>query len=232
MCFSFPVSLTLGFLGICLAKYSSLNKRYGYRDIALFYSFMELLQAVQYLLAEEHDSLVESCSGINYFSTLVAHVLVVVQPAMWNLFRYRSQEKNRDVFYFAFLLSVIWAVFFSLRLFYLPFGPVIPFLQEKDILTGSQVCSWLGPTHVYWTLPYYSYSGLEANLFTYLLLWFFPTVYEKQGILKLTLWLVQIVIIASLVTLVDELPTFWCALSVPFLFMSVFSKQPSPPLLG
>lgn len=230
MCFSFPVSLTLGFLGICLAKYSSLNKRYGYRDIALFYAFMELLQAVQYLLAEPHDSK-QACSLPTYFSTLVAHVLVVVQPAMWNLFRYRSQEENKDVFYFAFLLSVVWAVFYTLRLFYLPFGPIIPRLYPGDILTGTQVCSWIGPTHVYWTLPYYSYAGLEPNFFTYLLLWFFPTVYEKQGILKLILWLVQIVIIASVVTLVDELPTFWCALSVPFLFMSIFSKQPSPPLL-
>ncbi|QIN54569.1 putative transmembrane protein [Cedratvirus kamchatka] len=238
MCFSFPVSLTLGFLGICLAKYSSLNKRYGYRDIALFYSFMELLQAVQYLLVEPYDSVQpydsdkRACSLPNYFSTLVAHVLVVVQPAMWNLFRYRSQRENKDIFYFAFLMSLIWAVFFSLRLFYLPLGPVVPFLQEKDILTGSEICSWLGPTHVYWTLPYYSYSGLEANLFTYLLLWFFPTVYEKQGIFKLSLWLVQIAIILSVVSLVDELPTFWCALSVPFLFMSVFSKEPSPSLIS
>jgi hypothetical protein len=186
---------------------------------------MELLQAAQYLMTD-------TCTGFNYLSTVVAHVLVIVQPAMWNLFRYRSQEENKDIFFFSFLLSVIWAIFFTLRLLYLPFGPVVPFLQEEDILTGREVCTWLGPTHVYWTLPYYSYSGLEPNLFTYLLLWFFPTVYEKQGILKLSLWLVQIVIIVSVVTLVDELPTFWCALSVPFLFMSIFSKQASPSLLG
>ena len=233
MCFSFSVSLTLGFLGIYLAKYSSLNKRYGYRDIALFYSLMEFLQALQYLLAENYQTIHSGqCSLPNYFSTLLAHVLVIVQPAMWNLFRYRSQEKHKDIFYFAFLLSLVWALFFTLRLFYLPFGPIVPFIQEEDILTGSQICSWIGPIHVYWTLPYYSYSGLEANFFTYLLLWFFPTVYEKQGILKLTIWLAQIAIVACIVVLVDELPSFWCALSVPFLFMSIFSKQPSPPLLG
>lgn len=236
MCFSLPISLSLGILGLFLAKYSSLHQRYAYRDVILFYSLMEFLQALQYSLVGEKELVPDKgydfCTQINTFFTFVAHVLIIVQPAMWNLFRYKTQKKNRDIFYFAFVLSIIWAVFFTTRLFYLPFGVIEPRLDYSNILVGKNVCTFSGLTHIYWTLPYYSYAGLEPNLFTYLLLWFVPTIYENKGFLKLFLWIFQITLIQYLVSSFQELPSYWCALSIPFLFLSVFQKKPSPGLLS
>lgn len=210
MCFSFPITLLLVFSGSLLTKYRLKRKEYYHALVVLFYTSMELLQAVQYFY-------LSTCSPINYYLTLVSHLLIIVQPALWNLFRYKTCKKNNLIFLFALKLSIVWAFFFSLRLYPFSFSILEPTLHKEEILVGERPCTFSGSSHLYWVLPYYSYGGLEANLFTYLLLWFYPALYEDKGGMKLFLWLAQIFLIFNLVTLSKELPSFWCALSVPFL---------------
>jgi len=212
MCFSFPVTLSLVFLGLAATKYRLLRKEFYHALIVLFYTSMELLQTAQYLV-------LDSCGGINYWLTVCAHFLIIVQPALWNYFRYKVCRQNKDIFLFSIKLSLVWAVFFTLRLYPFSLPLINAELDCKDILTGPEVCTFSGPSHLFWSLPYYSYGGLEANLFTYLLLWFYPALYERFGKVKLLIWLGQIVLIYFLVTLSKELPSFWCALSVPFLIL-------------
>jgi hypothetical protein len=215
MCFSFPVTLVLVFLGLALTKYRLQRKEFYHASIVFFYTSMELLQTAQYLV-------LNSCNEINYWLTVCAHFLIIVQPALWNYFRYKTCEQNKAIFLFSVKLSLVWAAFFTLRLYPFSFSLLNPELDYEDILTGSEVCTFSGPSHLFWSLPYYSYGGLEANLFTYLLLWFYPALYERSGEVKLLIWLSQIVLIYNLVTLSKELPSFWCALSVPFLILCSF----------
>lgn len=225
MCFSPSASLCSGIIGLILAKYHSTGKRYASRDVAYFYSLMEFLQFVQY-------SLVDNCNSLNSLLTVFAHCLIVVQPAMWNLFRIRINNKNLPVFDFALKASIVWAIFFTLRLLPIQLGAIPLTLNRNDILVGTHFCTYQGPAHLYWNLPYYSSGGIEANLFTYLLLWFLPCIFEENGMLKLSIWLFQIIFIQFFVYLPSELPSFWCALSIPILFLSFWHKKPQPSLFS
>jgi hypothetical protein len=227
MCFSLPVSVFLSVTGLILAKYHETKGRLSLRDVIYFYTLMEIVQSLQHLF------LGQCGSTINFWLTAFSHIPVVVQPLMWNLHRgaMTNNVGKKNVFAFASLLSLIWAVFYSLRL--LPigkFGVIEPALDLTEIMVGSRTCTHSGPVHLYWLLPYRSYSGLEPNLFTYLLLWFVPSLYERVGRQKILVWLSQIILIQMLVGSIHELPTIWCALSVPFLLTSLLNLNSKPTL--
>ncbi|AHH01804.1 hypothetical protein pv_237 [Pithovirus sibericum] len=217
MCFSLPVSLFLVVLGIVLASYHARKQRRSLRDVILFYTLMELLQSSQQLFPEKCGE------TFNFWSTILAHILVVVQPLMWNLHRAAMYPDRKAIFLFASLLSALWAVFYTLRLIpsLMVFGPLRPRLDFSEIMVGQSVCTHFGPTHLYWVLPYFSYHGLEPNLFPYLLLWFVPALYEDSGKMKITIWLSQIIFIQLISSIPHELPTIWCAYSIPFLISSL-----------
>jgi hypothetical protein len=207
-----------------------------------FYALMETLQAVQY-------SVLDRCgSPLNYALTLAAHVLVVVQPCMWNLYRLArarlaskralrvgdvralaAQGDAARVFAAAAGMSAVWAVAFTVRL--LPDSPARAFLpatatygglRTDEVMVGPEVCTRGGPTHLVWLLPYATKNGLEANFFTYLLLWFYPAIHEPHGLLKLAYWLGQVYFVNFTAGSIHELPTTWCALSVPILLLILY----------
>jgi hypothetical protein len=204
-----------------------------------FYALMETLQAFQY------GVLGQCGQPVNYALTVVAHVLVAVQPCMWNIYRLvRARRAARAavhaadfgqvvrhknaaaVFGAAAAMAAVWAVFFSIRL--LPANPIrgalpstatFSSLHTDEIMVGPEVCTLGGPTHLFWVLPYAARNGLEANFFAYLLLWFYPALYEPRGRIKLAYWMAQVVFVNFTVGSIHELPTVWCALSVPILLL-------------
>lgn len=207
-----------------------------------FYALMETLQTLQY-------GVLDQCGQpANYALTLVAHVLVAVQPCMWNLYRLARARRaaaraaravdlgetarQRDaaaVFAAAAAMSAVWAVFFTIRL--LPPNPVRGALpptatftafRDDEIMVGPEVCTLGGPTHLFWVLPYAARNGLEANFFAYLLLWFYPALYEPRGRIKLAYWMAQVAFVNFTAGSIHELPTVWCALSVPILLLILF----------
>lgn len=241
MCYSQPLSIALAIFGWAVVAWLALRTRSPPAIVAplAFYAFMETLQAVQY-------SVLDQCGApINYALTLVAHVLVIAQPCVWNAYRLArartaagiasragdaaAAEKHRRAaaVFGAFVgLSLVWATFFTIRL--LPSNPVRAYLpatasfegmRGDEIMVGRVVCTRSGPTHLFWTLPYATKNGLEANFWAYLALWFYPAVYEPRGWLKLAYWLAQVVLINYTAGNIHELPTTWCALSVPILMV-------------
>lgn len=203
-----------------------------------FYALMETLQTIQY-------GVLDQCgTDVNYALTVMAHVLVVVQPCMWNLYRLAkaralvreavgrgdaptvaAAHRAMAVFGAAAGMSVVWALFFTARLLptdVMPASRVATYgnLRADEIMVGPTVCTFGGPTHLAWTLPYEAKNGLEANLFTYLLLWFYPAIYEPRGAIKLTCWMAQVVLVNLTAGSIHELPTTWCALSVPILLLA------------
>lgn len=94
-------------------------------------------------------------------------------------------------------------------------------LRNDEIMVGPQVCTRTGPSHLTWTLPYQSKNGLEANLFPYLLLWFYPALYEPQGAVRCACWIAQVLVVVFTAGSIHELPTTWCALSVPIILTGI-----------
>ncbi|WBR14491.1 hypothetical protein pkur_cds_316 [Pandoravirus kuranda] len=249
MCYSQPMSAVLAIGGWAIVAWLVIRRRgvetarvpplvYPYA----FYALMETLQALQY-------SVLDQCGRpVNYALTLVAHVLVAVQPCMWNLYRLararaavaaaaravdvRETQRQRDaaaVFAAAAGMSAVWAVFFTIRL--LPPNPVrgvlpatatFTTMHTDEIMVGPEVCTMGGPTHLFWVLPYAARNGLEANFFAYLLLWFYPALHEPRGALKLAYWMAQVVLVNVTAGSIHELPTVWCALSVPILLLILY----------
>lgn len=229
-------------IGLALGGWTIAGLLYKRRDSAglmtmpfAFYALMETLQALQY-------SVLDQCGmPLNYALTIVAHILVAVQPLMWNVYRLsRSMgpdysARKQAIFEVTTVLSLVWAVFFTIRL--LPTNPVRAFLPKTatyetlrtdEIMVGPEVCTFAGPTHVMWTLPYASKNGLEANFFSYLVLWFVPAFYESNGWLKFAYWIGQVAFINFTAGSIHELPTTWCALSVPILLLILWLDRPKP----
>lgn len=183
---------------------------------------METLQFTQYYYLDR-------CGEMeNYMLTVFAHILVVIQPFMWNRYRmicHQNVGYRMMIFHAMATMSLIWAIFYTLRLYpVMVIGKGIITSPESlhldEIMVGREVCTRKGPFHLIWQLPYYSRNGLEPNYFTYLLLWFFPSIYEKKkGYYKLLYWIMQITLVNVTSGNIHELPTTWCALSVPILFV-------------
>ncbi|AJF97999.1 hypothetical protein TW95_gp1265 [Pandoravirus inopinatum] len=144
-----------------------------------FYALMETLQTLQYGVLDECGQ------PANYALTLVAHVLVAVQPCMWNLYRLARARRaaakatravdlaetarQRDaaaVFAAAAAMSAVLG-----RLFHHPalaaqpgtraLPPTATFtaFRQDEIMVGPEVCTLGGPTHLFWVLPYAARNG-------------------------------------------------------------------------
>ena len=210
MCYSIELSVSLAVAGCAVGLL--LDGRPRLRELFLFYSAMEALQAVGYLVAD-------ACGGwANLLATAAAHVLVVVQPYLWNRHRALSDTdpRRRRLFGFAARLSLVWAFLYSCRL--LPFWGALPSDVDPEIMSGAAFCTSRGPAHIQWLLPYRRWNGLEPNLFAYLLLWLGPVPYEtREPWFKLAIWIAQIGFVSVTSASIHELPSTWCALSVPML---------------
>ncbi|MBA42709.1 MAG: hypothetical protein CMF62_01725 [Magnetococcales bacterium] len=212
MCFNIEMSTTFCIIGFLLSGFLYKNDRYSQTMIVVYYSLMELLQTISYLYKDQCNT------TINLSLTWVAHILVIFQPALWSLYRYNTQRKNKEIFKFCGILSLIWAFFFTHRLFYIPTGKGILHntLDINEVNVGENYCMLGGPKHIMWVLPYQRINGFEANYFTYLLLWFVPTLYEDNyGWLKLLYWLSQVLIVNRVCDSIHELSSIWCLASIP-----------------
>ncbi len=86
MCYTPSMSFGLFITGVIFTYFFYVNKKiikdeYFYM-IVLFYSFMELLQTIQYFYVNQCDN------PINVILTNIAYLHVIVQPLMWNTYFY------------------------------------------------------------------------------------------------------------------------------------------------
>ncbi|AYV78048.1 MAG: hypothetical protein Edafosvirus4_32 [Edafosvirus sp.] len=222
MCYNQSMSLSfaiLGIIGWCVTD----KKKYGPEAMIIaFYTTMEILQTIQY-------SYLDLCNTFeNKFLTIIAHILVCVQPSLWNWYRMRKNNNNRKIFTAFFWAGIIFAVFYTLRLFWGWLDTTANFpIYEMNV--GKTMCTIQGPSHVCWMLPYASFQGLEPNYFTYLLIWFFPTLYEDTYWLpKITFWIGQIALVHWTTPSMHENNSVWCLWSVPLFigfFVTLYFKQ-------
>jgi hypothetical protein len=226
MCYSQGLSFFLGVVGLAATRWLFVRDRRRLAGIFLFYTCMEWLQFLGYWVAGD-------CGGrANVALTLVAHFFVVIQPYMWNRFRSGNETEpcRKAVFDFAATMALVWALFYTLRLVPDLGGEVRDTPSEIMVSAPAEgMCTLSGPSHIAWMLPYRAWYGLEPNLFAYLLIWFLPIFYESdRALLKAGVWVVQVAFVFATSRSMHELPSTWCAMSVPILSLIVVKDVAIP----
>jgi len=215
MCFSETISGTLAILGATGTLVQWYRGNLATMVIFMFYTLMEILQTVQYYLLENYY--------LNRFSTYIAFLLVIVQPFLWNWYRFKT-NKNSEVFIFAMVASVVWAIFFTARLIPINDNP-FEYYDFNNIGVGPWCTNNKNSNHIYWLFPLKDLSGVEANYFTYLLLFFLPSLWEDSyGVVKMVYWLTQLAVTSMIITNKNAFPSTWCILSVPIITIMMIAS--------
>lgn len=223
MCYNSTISFifaTIGFLTVIYINLYSLElKKTGIQYILLFYSFMELLQGIQYFY-------INQCSNIlNIFLTEIAYIFVIVQPLIWNIFFYiNSNTIDKKIFLTAICLIVFWmSVNVLSRIMYNKNNQQT---KQNSVFASNKVCTKRKLSHLYWEWTSANFSDLNANFLTYLMLWFIPALITAKYF-KVSIFLILSALAAFLISyLSGEIFVFtslWCYISVPIvLFIIIF----------
>lgn len=221
MCYNSEISFTFATVGILTTAYIYAYKKdltkTGIQYILLFYTFMELLQGIQYFF-------VNQCSNaVNVFLTEVAYVLVLVQPLMWNSFFYfNSPEKDKNIFLVAIGLFAVWmAVDVAARFMY---GKTDRNkTKETQSLASDKVCTKKQKTHLYWEWTSANFGEYNATALSYFMIWFIPALFSSKFRSTSIAIFGFALVAAALAYANDEFftfPSLWCYISVPiFLFI-------------
>lgn len=218
MCYGPTMSASLFVIGISIAAYimlynPALRKTY-IPMILFFYAGMELLQTVQY-------SLVNKCGDkLNYITTEIAYLLVIVQPLLWNFYFYlNSSQCEKNIFKAGMLLAVCW-MFFNIasRVRYTKENALS---NQMSILAGDQVCAKQKAYHVYWEWTFANQSNFNANFLMYLMIWFIPALVSSQYMTSIIL-LLSAILSAIMVNYLKEpftITSAWCYFSIPIVLV-------------
>ena len=230
MCYTPKISFGLFITGIIFTYLFYVNKKiikdeYFYM-IVLFYSFMELLQTIQYFY-------VNQCNNpINIISTNIAYLFIIVQPLMWNTYFYLiSDEKDKKLFLTAMIMCIIW-IFINLFARYLYNKDFRKYKKSNRDFSVFQyypnTCTHKHKYHLFWTWSSAFMRDFHPNLLMYLVLWAVPALMTKK-----TFNIIIISIISFIITVLfthfvlDELYTLsstWCYISVPTVLYIAFIK--------
>lgn len=229
MCFNAKYSATFAALG-ALATYwaytsKDTSKSVGHNLLYIplaFYTFMEILQTVQY-------SYVNECDSMNQFLTEISYVLILVQPIMWNLiflFKKRSISllgSHRGILICAIALCAVWILAHVFRRFQW-YGHKNHVGEE--IVSGKKTCTYKNDgEHLYWNYELFSNPGMDANWFMYLALWFIPgLLIPGEGLTILTLvggFLASWAYVRYKNQTSHIIPSLWCLSSAPTLILNV-----------
>jgi hypothetical protein len=215
MCYNQPTSFLLFGLGIVSIAYINIMKPklpYQYITfILLFYTCMELLQAIQYSYVNQCDN------KINKALTEVAYGFVIVQPLLWNVFFYlNSSGCDKSILMVGIVLSLIWMVVNLLgRIMYTPENRIT---KESSVFAGDKVCTRQNQSHLFWEWTSANFGEFNANFLMHLLIWFIPALITVQHRIAAILLIISICIGVWMAYISGEYYIFtsaWCYISVP-----------------
>lgn len=224
MCYNSEISFAFATVGILTTAYLYTHKKdltkTGIQYILLFYTFMELLQGIQYFF-------VNQCSNsVNIFLTEVAYVLFLVQPLMWNTFYYfNSPEKDKTLFLVAIVSMIIWMLFdVFARLLY---GKIDNDKTKKTgFFASDKVCTKKQKTHLYWEWTSANFGDLNATVLSYYLIWFIPALFSTNFKSTSIIMMSLAAFSAAIAYYNNEFFTFaslWCYISVPIFLCVIFN---------
>ncbi len=218
MCFTQEMSAAFALIGSGLTYYFYKRQEKFCKIwlIFLFYTIMEWFQTIQF------NSLNQCDSFENKFLTNIAMILVIVQPLLWNYYYYTCMADNdyrKGIFTLGIILSIVWIIGYLSR-----YGGWKP-EDGEDLLRGPLCTRKEGKGHFYWTFPMGKDHALSANFFMYLIIWFVPLFFSKQGVGG-AIWIIVGALISLLFTSSNlrakmEFASTWCFISIPLAIIGV-----------
>ena len=217
MCWSLEVSLAFAGAHLLSAVYVAWHRPPHARCFLYFISFylaMELLQALEWFVGVG-SHLDRSCSKANTFLTVIAYMLIWLQPVMFASFS--TKRDNRFVWYY----SLCTLVFAMLNLF-LGFGEKAGGLklmsQSEKTNYGQQTCTYKGEQHhLVWKFAVASFNDQPTH-YVYVSIIVLTFLLHYDRILQLTIglgWTITFFVSVWAIGGVNaELTSYWCLLSV------------------
>ena len=216
MCFSEKWSRTISILGVGLTSYRILNN-YNIVGVLvpLFYTVMEITQYYQYTVINQCNN------SLNINLTKFTWVLEWIQPFMWNAIFFYWTKKNKEVFKFTMVLSLIVFVCAMFRVFNNSTNKSI----THELQVKGRNCSIKGKKHIIWNNNAQTFYGLEPNWFVYIMLWFLPMLWItplRTGIGTFIFQFMGIILTFMILgkKINDEFASTWCLISIPGIILS------------
>ena len=186
-----------------------------------FYLIMELFQVVQWqygeLLNEYHKNGPVKCSINNQFYTMIAYVLIWLQPFLFSLIGY--YEINRRIFGKLMIFNIM-VFLYAIGILWLG----TEMIEKADYsidhsFFGQSTCTDVGPTHhLSWRIRSYSID-IQPNHFSYLILCMIPFIFYENELFNIAKgWGFALLVTKLLLwPTATEYASSWC-------FMSIFAN--------
>jgi len=217
MCYNSEMSFTFAVIGIIVTIYIYFSKNKikhtGIQYILIFYILMEILQGTQYFY-------INQCSNIwNKILTEIAYLLVILQPLIWNLYYFSNSNLcDKNIFITAIWFSIVWiAVNILSRLSY-DKNIFNNMTKLNSFLASNNVCTKKKKYHLYWEWTFANFYDLNANFFSYLMIWLIPGLISTKFRITSIIVIISALIAATASLYMNEGFTFtslWCYISVP-----------------
>ncbi len=220
MCWNYEVSLTFSVLYLIINSYYLIAKPKYWREyflFGMFYFTMELFQTMQWIFGGvEKNNLygVDQCNSMNTNYTIVAHILIWLQPILFSYIGYRTNE-NKTFFYRYTIMNIV-IFLFSLVLLDTSGINKNNYIIENSIY-GLSTCTNEGRTgHLVWRFKpkIIEYFPNYLMYITSCVLSFI--MYEKSKIRVIgTGWLLSFIVTYIILRpSLIEMASSWCLLSI------------------
>jgi hypothetical protein len=155
MCWNENISFTFFIIFIVTNSYYVIKKPKYWIEYLLFggfYTIMEGFQTLQWLFGQVQEfnlTGANNCSTINTNFTIVAHILIWLQPILFSYIGYRTS--NKRIFRVLFTINLI-IFFYSLIVIYKGFHNPVFYSIENSIF-GTSTCTNAGSKgHLVWKI--------------------------------------------------------------------------------
>jgi len=217
MCWSLEVSLAFASAHLLSAIYVAWHRPPHSRNFVYFMTFyciMELLQALEWFVGVG-SHLNRSCSKTNTFLTVIAYILIWLQPVMFASFS--TKRDSRFVWYYS-LLTFVSAMINLIHGFFEHSGALELMSLNENTNYGQQTCTYRGKyNHLVWkfAVPSFNYQPTHYVYFSMIVLTF---LFHYDRILQLTIglgWMITFFVSLWATGGVNaELTSYWCLLSI------------------
>ena len=220
MCWSYEVSLTFVYLfiftNICYI-YARPKYWIEYLMFGTFYLVMEVFQTIQWMYGDIYNNTLQGvnhCSIINQKYTIIAHILIWLQPLLFSIIGYRTAT-NKIFFKYLNYINLFVLIFSMVNLcsgFYKD-----NYYQINNSIFGLSTCTDTGITgHLVWRFKPSSIEYFPHYLMYFIMCTLSFLMYDRRQTQIIGIGWLSTLIITKLVLWPDrlELASSWCLLSI------------------
>jgi hypothetical protein len=178
---------------------------------------MEVFQTAQWLFGNVYDHSIlgiNQCDLMNRNFTVIAHILIWLQPILFSYIGYRTSDNKK--FFGYYVLLNFFVFIYSILLLYLGFEKNT-YYSINDSIFGLSTCTNKGVTgHLVWKFKPANIDYFP-NYLTYVILCILSfLMYDKKGIRIIGVgWIVSLVLTKIILQpSILEMASSWCLLSI------------------